>query len=261
MIIPEAYAPSDPSTLYSGAVEALQVDNISFASNEFVGHFYFTPRGLEQVTLEAKKQSSFDELNPVFEMVAESLREKYGKEATSRGEYGDVMNDSEITWISGKTKVFVTFMGITEHPAVLNISYQKNLDTESRFSFLIPVLLSAAVAFSFYKLISPCGRATSASELRRKWIAWMISIGTIITLPAFVRRMDIESFAIWLICVVSLAGLAFVIGSTIWLFASKRSAAKTSSTPTNVSPPPLPTESLGSLQTSTKEKMRTDQST
>lgn len=127
-------------------------------------------------------------------------------------------------------------------------------EAEAPLAAVVTVSLSAAVAFGLYKLIAPRGRATSAGAHGRKWMAWMISIGTITLLPKFFRETDADSFATWMICVVFYGGFAFVIGWVIGPFTIRRQGGEVLSQPLAPSQPPfpqspVPAESCGSLAT------------
>ena len=79
------------------------------------------------------------------------------------------------------------------------------------------VIASFAIAFGLYKLITLRANSTSPFGLGRKWFAWMVAIGTITTLPKFFYQMDIDSFAMWVLCITVFGGVAFFIGWTIGL--------------------------------------------
>ena len=85
----------------------------------------------------------------------------------------------------------------------------------------VAVLLSLGSAFGLYKLISPKERASSGVTLGRRWMAWMVAIGTVTTLPRFFSELSIEALATWILCVVFYGGMAFAIGSAIGYFSFK----------------------------------------
>jgi hypothetical protein len=49
----------------------------------------------------------------------------------------------------------------------------------------ITVGLAGAVGYGLYKIITVKGNATKASDYGRIWLAWMVFIGTLSTLPRF----------------------------------------------------------------------------
>lgn len=80
---------------------------------------------------------------------------------------------------------------------------------------VINVGLAGSVGYGLYKIITVKGEAATASDYGRKWLAWMVAIGTLSTLPKFFRHFDAESFATWIVVIVFFGTAAFVAG---WVY-------------------------------------------
>ena len=78
----------------------------------------------------------------------------------------------------------------------------------------ITVIIAGAVGYGLYKIIS-VKEAATASDYGRKWLAWMILIGTLSMLPNFFRNYDFDSFFKWMIVVVIYGLVAFIGG---WIY-------------------------------------------
>lgn len=83
------------------------------------------------------------------------------------------------------------------------------------FGSLISVSLAGVVAYGLFKLLGTNDKPESAVDYGRKWLAWMVVIGTFSTLPSFFSHFDADSFARWVIVLVFYGGIAFAAG---WVY-------------------------------------------
>jgi hypothetical protein len=63
----------------------------------------------------------------------------------------------------------------------------------------LTVGLGGAVGWWLRKLIAPQGAATTASELGRSWAGWIVFVSSFTMLARFFGKLDVNSFAAWLV--------------------------------------------------------------
>jgi hypothetical protein len=80
---------------------------------------------------------------------------------------------------------------------------------------VISVGLGLAVGYGLYNVITVKGDAAKAIDYGRKWLAWMVFIGTMSTLPRFFRLFDVDSFVRWVFGIIFFGSVAFVLG---WVY-------------------------------------------
>lgn len=80
---------------------------------------------------------------------------------------------------------------------------------------VVNVGLALAVGYGLFRLISPRSVST-AVHVGQKWLAWTAMVWSAVQLPPFFRKLDINSFALWLLGFVVLGTIAFLSG---WAYA------------------------------------------
>ena len=103
----------------------------------------------------------------------------------------------------------------------------------------IIVIITFAIAWALHWIIRPRHGAISATDLGRKWAAWIVAIATITMLPAFFRKLDGDAIALWAIAAFGWGTLAFFIGWIVGLFKFRKGHGAEPSP--SISPPPLTT--------------------
>jgi hypothetical protein len=124
---------------------------------------------------------------------------------------------------------------------------------------LVTVALAGAVGFCLFKLVSPKGVATSPVGVGRKWFAWVIFAGTLTLLPKFFRKLDADSFAMWLIGVVIYGGLAFFFGWIYGLFRFRGRQVAVGAPPV-IQPSPVPAPLTSAHNTATPPLLPSERS-
>lgn len=83
--------------------------------------------------------------------------------------------------------------------------------SDSILGIVINVTLALAVGYCFFRLISP-RTVSTPTDVGRKWSAWAALASTATMMPPFFRKLDINSFALWLLGLVVWGVAAFLLG-------------------------------------------------
>lgn len=95
------------------------------------------------------------------------------------------------------------------------------------------VLLSGALAFALYKLLSPRDSSDSATNVGRRWSAWVVALGTV---PMFARVLhrsfDLDSIALWMLGAGAWGAVAFLAGCAWTKYSNENRIATQAGAPT-----------------------------
>jgi len=127
---PKSFTPQKKSTLKSGAIELLRINNIEISDINFNTGFYFKNNKLDEVKLSYQEnEHSFSFF--LFDEITELLRAKYGKEISYKIKKGRVSNSASATWLSGKTNISLLQISTLSGLMFLNISYQQRISKDA----------------------------------------------------------------------------------------------------------------------------------
>lgn len=120
----------DVRRLSSGAEALLIIENILLVDHSFQARFYFKNKKLEQVTLSLMETHPYQVTLGIFENLTNSLRMKYGKEASQNASRG-MIELSEVTWLVGKTNIHLVVFSAGQSNSILNINYQARVSKDA----------------------------------------------------------------------------------------------------------------------------------
>lgn len=129
-VFPQATTPTEPGTLYGGAVELLTVKDVEIINKLFDASFFFKNDKLTQVTLQLHKDNSAAAARIAYDTLREALRSKYGQEINSDSTSG-FMTSATTTWMSGKTNIMLFYNKTGTLAPILNVVYQVRIATEA----------------------------------------------------------------------------------------------------------------------------------
>ncbi len=78
----------------------------------------------------------------------------------------------------------------------------------------VTIALAGAIGYGLFRVISP-DSLMKPIDFARKWLAWMVFICTISTLPRFFKLLDLESFARFAVVTLAYGFIAFSLG---WIY-------------------------------------------